>query len=43
MLGTHIEVDEYIGLVVMTELEPLVKAVRDTIETCNMAKRASQA
>ena len=43
MPGTHIEVDEYIGLVVMTELEPLVKAVRDTTETCNMAKRASQA
>ena len=25
MPGTHIEVDEYVGLVVMTELEPLVK------------------
>ena len=24
MPGTHIEVDEYFGLVVMTELEPLV-------------------
>ena len=43
MPGTHIEVDEYVGLVVMTELELLVKAARHTIETSNMAKRASQA
>ena len=42
MPRTHIEVDEFVGLVVMTELEPLVKAARHTIETSNMAKRASQ-